>query len=200
MCNEHDRGLLREHPEWLVLSDLGVVEGRTRVAVDEDGTLTGFATHLISNGVAEIEDLFVDPLRMREGIAAALVLDILFTATPTWLRGPGSNGQPTRHCVLRTRRVRAGRDCRYCRLSSCSDEPAHRRTTGDRLCHPSSGQLAVPTRFEPVSTLRGRNGSSRRTAVSPKKCHFCGSIGEISPTGGWNALSHDETPWHGFVG
>jgi len=76
MSNEHDRGLLREHPEWLILSDLGIVEGRTRVAVDGDGPITGFATHLISDGVAELEDLFVDPPRMREGIAVALVLDI----------------------------------------------------------------------------------------------------------------------------
>jgi GNAT superfamily N-acetyltransferase len=76
LSNENDRGLLREHPEWLVLSDQGVREGRTRVAVDEDGTVTGFATHAISEGVAELEDLFVDPPRMRQGIAQALVLDI----------------------------------------------------------------------------------------------------------------------------
>jgi GNAT superfamily N-acetyltransferase len=76
LSNENDRGLLQEHPEWLVLSDRGVREGRTRVAVDEDGTTTGFATHLISDGVAELEDLFVDPPRMRQGIATALVLDI----------------------------------------------------------------------------------------------------------------------------
>jgi GNAT superfamily N-acetyltransferase len=44
--------------------------------VDEDGTVTGFATHLIPDGAAELEDLFVDPPRMRQGIAAALVLDI----------------------------------------------------------------------------------------------------------------------------
>lgn len=76
LSNENDRGLLREHPEWLVLSDQGVREGRTRVAVNEDGTVTGFATHLISDGVAELEDLFVDPPRMRQGIAMALVFDI----------------------------------------------------------------------------------------------------------------------------
>ena len=71
LSNENDRGLLREHPEWLVLSDQGVREGRTRVAVDEYGTVTGFATHLISDGAAELEDLFVDPPRMRQGIATA---------------------------------------------------------------------------------------------------------------------------------
>jgi GNAT superfamily N-acetyltransferase len=76
MSNENDRGLLQEHPEWLVLSDQGVRDGRTRVAVDEDGTVAGFATHAISDGVAELEDLFVDPPRMRQGIAKALVLDI----------------------------------------------------------------------------------------------------------------------------
>lgn len=76
LSNENDRGLLQKHPEWLVLSDQGVREGRTRVAVDEDGDVAGFATHLISDGIAELEDLFVDPQRMRQGIAMALVLDI----------------------------------------------------------------------------------------------------------------------------
>jgi len=54
-------------PEWLVLSDQGVLEGRMRVAVDSDGTIVGFATYLISDGLAELEDLFVDPPRMRQG-------------------------------------------------------------------------------------------------------------------------------------
>jgi len=76
LSNENDRGLLQEHPEWLVLSDEGLQEGRTRVAVDDDGTVAGFVTYLISDGLAELEDLFVDPPRMRQGIAEALVLDI----------------------------------------------------------------------------------------------------------------------------
>lgn len=76
MSNEHDRGLLREHPEWLALSDRGIQEGRMRVAVVEGETVAGFATYLISDDVAELEDLFVDPPWMRQGIAAALVLDI----------------------------------------------------------------------------------------------------------------------------
>jgi ribosomal protein S18 acetylase RimI-like enzyme len=75
LSNENDRELLREHPEWLVLSDQGVLEGRMRVAVDSDGTIVGFATYLISDGLAELEDLFVDPPRMRQGLATALVMD-----------------------------------------------------------------------------------------------------------------------------
>ena len=76
LSNEDDRGLLHEHPERLALSDLGILEGRMRVAVDEHGIVTGFATYQLSDGVAELEDLFVDPPRMRQGIATALVLDI----------------------------------------------------------------------------------------------------------------------------
>lgn len=76
LSNENDRGLLREHPEWLDLSDEGILQGRMRVAVGDDGTVTVFATYVISHGIAELEDLFVDPQSMRLGIAAALVLDI----------------------------------------------------------------------------------------------------------------------------
>jgi GNAT superfamily N-acetyltransferase len=78
LSNVNDRELLQENPQWLLLSELGVLERRMRVAVDGDGTITGFATCLISNGRSELEDLFVDPPRMREGIATALVLDISF--------------------------------------------------------------------------------------------------------------------------
>ena len=76
LSNKNDRGLLMEHPEWLVLSNVGVLEGRMRVAMDDDGALVGFATFLISDGVAELEDLFVDPPRMRHGVGAALVMDV----------------------------------------------------------------------------------------------------------------------------
>ncbi len=76
LSNENDRELLREHPDWLVLSDRGAIEGRMRIAVGDDGTVTGFASYLIADGVAELEDLFVDPKWMRQGIGAALVLDV----------------------------------------------------------------------------------------------------------------------------
>jgi GNAT superfamily N-acetyltransferase len=76
LSNVRDRGSLLEHPEWLVLPTTGITEGRMRMAVEGDGAVVGFATYLISGGVAELEDLFVDPPWMRHGIGAALVLDI----------------------------------------------------------------------------------------------------------------------------
>ena len=76
LSNENDRGLLLEHPELLMLSDRGVREGRMRVAVGDDDAVIGFATYLISDGIAELEDLFVDPPWMRHGIGQALVVDI----------------------------------------------------------------------------------------------------------------------------
>ncbi len=76
LSNENDRGLLERHPERLVLSEEGVLEQRTRVAVADDGTVVGFGTYLISDGLAELEGLFVDPRWTRRGIGAALVLDI----------------------------------------------------------------------------------------------------------------------------
>lgn len=76
LSNENDRGPLLEQPEWLVLSNTGVTEGRMRVAVADDGHLVGFATYLMADGLAELEDLFVDPAWMRHGIGAALVVDI----------------------------------------------------------------------------------------------------------------------------
>ena len=76
MSNENDRPLFLEHPDWLQLSDDAVREGRTRVAVDVGDAVVGFATYLITEGTAELEDLFVAPSHMRRGIGRALVIDI----------------------------------------------------------------------------------------------------------------------------
>jgi ribosomal protein S18 acetylase RimI-like enzyme len=76
LSNENDRGLLQDHPEWLVLSDAAVVDRRMRVAVGEDDRIVGFTAYLITDGIAELEDLFVDPPSMRRGIATSLVQDI----------------------------------------------------------------------------------------------------------------------------
>ena len=50
----------------------GLAEGRTYVA-EEQGSLVGFATWAEAGGIAELEDLFVDPVWRRRGIATALV-------------------------------------------------------------------------------------------------------------------------------
>jgi GNAT superfamily N-acetyltransferase len=76
LSNENDRGFLLLHPEWLALSDRGIREGRLRLATNEENVIVGFATFLINDGVAELEDLFVDPEHQRRGIGELLVLDI----------------------------------------------------------------------------------------------------------------------------
>jgi GNAT superfamily N-acetyltransferase len=91
LWNEGDRAALLAHPEYLVLAEGGLVEGRMRVAVDACGAVVGFATLRPVAGAWELEDLFVDPVHMRRGIATALVThlldeadidDIVVTANP----------------------------------------------------------------------------------------------------------------------
>lgn len=76
LSNDSDRESLLAHPKWLVLSETGVREGRVRLAIDLSSSVIGFASYLISSGIAELEDLFVDPSWMRRGVGEALVLDI----------------------------------------------------------------------------------------------------------------------------
>jgi ribosomal protein S18 acetylase RimI-like enzyme len=76
LSNENDRGPLLQHPEWLVLSEDGIREGRMVLASDDEGAVVGFATLLIKDGAAELEDLFVDPEHRRRRIAELLVLEI----------------------------------------------------------------------------------------------------------------------------
>ena len=72
LSNPGDRDRLLAHPEHLVLEPEGLAEGRTHVA-EENGSVVGFATWAETDGVMELEDLFVDPKWMRRGIATALV-------------------------------------------------------------------------------------------------------------------------------
>ncbi len=77
LSNDGDRPDLLANPEFLEFSDLAVREGRTRVATAGD-RVVGFATWLAAGGgVVEVEDLFVDPGWMRQGIGTALVLDLI---------------------------------------------------------------------------------------------------------------------------
>ena len=75
------RQALLAHPEVLELSGAGLVEGRTRVAVIGDGVIAGFITRLDLNpGTVEVEDLFVDPERMRRGVGRRLLDDLVSDA------------------------------------------------------------------------------------------------------------------------
>ena len=79
LSNAGDRELLRARPEFLEWSGDAIAGGRVRVAV-EDGTVAGFATTLPVEGGLELEDLFVEPDRMRRGVGRRLVEDVLDTA------------------------------------------------------------------------------------------------------------------------
>ena len=77
LFNDGDAAALLAHPDALVLSDAGVVEGRTRVATLTTGHVVGFATTICVDRVLDLEDLFVDPEWMRHGVGRLLVHDIL---------------------------------------------------------------------------------------------------------------------------
>ena len=72
LSNAGDRDNLLAHPEYLILRPEGLAEGRTYIA-EEDGSVVGFATWAMADGVTELEDLFVDPDWRRRGIATALL-------------------------------------------------------------------------------------------------------------------------------
>jgi GNAT superfamily N-acetyltransferase len=79
LANAGDRELLLAHPEFLLWSGDTIASGRVRVAV-EDGTVAGFATTVPVDGGLELEDLFVEPDRMRRGVGRRLVEDVIDTA------------------------------------------------------------------------------------------------------------------------
>ena len=82
LSNEGDRDLLLARPEVLELTDEGITDGRTQVAVGADDEILGFiTTRPLDACVLEIEDLFVDPDWMRTGVASRLVEDLLATAS-----------------------------------------------------------------------------------------------------------------------
>jgi GNAT superfamily N-acetyltransferase len=79
MSNDSDRAHLLDHPDALELSDLAVIEGRTRTAV-ADSRIIGFASWRADGPVIEIEDMFVDPDYMGHGAGRQLLLDLITIA------------------------------------------------------------------------------------------------------------------------
>ncbi len=79
LSNDGDRAGLLAHPDSLVFDDTSVGDERTRVAVDGD-RIVGFASIRRVAGIAELDDLFVDPDWMRRGVGRKLVLDAMAIA------------------------------------------------------------------------------------------------------------------------
>jgi GNAT superfamily N-acetyltransferase len=77
--NDGDRDALLAHPDALVFAPDGTVGERTRVA-EIDGRTVGFATLSGQPDTLELDDLFVDPDRMRNGVARALITDAVHIA------------------------------------------------------------------------------------------------------------------------
>jgi GNAT superfamily N-acetyltransferase len=75
LSNAGDREALLAHPDALEFDATPVELGRTRVAV-VDEVVVGFASTSGAGDAWELDDLFVDPDRMRQGIATALVHDV----------------------------------------------------------------------------------------------------------------------------
>ena len=77
LSNARDRANILAHPEVLEYSDEWVRRGFTRVATNDGGRILGFATAVPIGDAMELEDLFVDPDWMRQGIGRALIGDVV---------------------------------------------------------------------------------------------------------------------------
>jgi ribosomal protein S18 acetylase RimI-like enzyme len=74
---EEYREALAANPDAIAPPHQAIAEGRVRVAVDGSGRLVGFSVVLaIENGRCELDDLFVEPDRMRLGVGRMLVHDL----------------------------------------------------------------------------------------------------------------------------
>jgi GNAT superfamily N-acetyltransferase len=80
LSNEGDRAQLLASPAELHWAGDGLAAGRTRVAVDGRGRILGFVTVVSIQGGRELEDLFVDPDAMRQGVASRLVHEAIVQA------------------------------------------------------------------------------------------------------------------------
>jgi ribosomal protein S18 acetylase RimI-like enzyme len=80
LSNEGDRVNLLAHGDLLEFSGEGLGGERTRVALDAHGSIMGFSTFVVVGDTMEIEDLFVDPPWMRQGVGRALVVDLVAIA------------------------------------------------------------------------------------------------------------------------
>jgi GNAT superfamily N-acetyltransferase len=84
---DEDRANLEAHPDALGVAREAIAEGRVRVAVGPADELLGFSVVADgTTGVCELDDLFVDPDAMRQGVGRALVEDAAARAIATGYR------------------------------------------------------------------------------------------------------------------
>lgn len=80
LVHEDTRNILLGRPELFGVSPHALVRGDVRVVVS-GGRIVAFATLIPGDGgAAELEDLFVDPDRFRQGLGRSLVEDALLRA------------------------------------------------------------------------------------------------------------------------
>jgi GNAT superfamily N-acetyltransferase len=73
---EEDRANLEANPDAIGIAREALSEGRVRVAAGPAGGIIGFSVVApAGDRVCELEDLFVDPEDMRQGIGTALLED-----------------------------------------------------------------------------------------------------------------------------
>jgi ribosomal protein S18 acetylase RimI-like enzyme len=74
---EEYRVQLAANPGAIAPPHQAIAEGRVRVAVDGSGRRLGFSVVLaVADGKCELDDLFVEPDRMRRGVGRMLVHDL----------------------------------------------------------------------------------------------------------------------------
>lgn len=84
---EDDRANLAAHPDAIAPPHEAIGDGRVRVAVEPSGRLLGFSVVLpVSDGRCELDDLFVEPDVMRQGVGRLLVEDVAARAAAAGAR------------------------------------------------------------------------------------------------------------------
>ncbi|HEY4929164.1 MAG TPA: GNAT family N-acetyltransferase [Acidimicrobiales bacterium] len=95
LSNPGDRVALEAHPIALVFTPSDDPTSRCRVATDDrTGTIVGFVTTTRAGDALELVDLFVDPARMRRGIARSLLDDVVDHARAAGVERIGVDGNP----------------------------------------------------------------------------------------------------------
>src|SRR5256885_1593979 len=92
---EDTRAILIAHPEIFGVSDAAIRAGHVRVVVS-DGRIVAFATVIPRpDGTGEMEDLFVEPKSMRQGLGRELIDDAVAIARRGGLKGIGVPANPS---------------------------------------------------------------------------------------------------------